>query len=537
MKNLLIFLVFLVKFCASNDLWCGRSDENLTSVEFYCENFTGTVPENCTTSFLNWITTCDKSNVTALKIGGCDPDKVTEMLADYSNVRSLDISHSGYLSLDLFGLKHENLMMINGSHNQLTKIPRRFFADTPNVVEVDFSYNELEEQIELPYGVLTVHLAHNKIYRTEFCEYLEELEYLDLSSNAIKYLRSNTIMTMSLKTLRLDDNPLQYVQCSILFWVEQGASVYISWKNVKYFTFECMDAPVKIAVGGENEGIFHISNDDIEMQCGESSFNNIQTFEMNGKNVENAIAVMNCLTSSLVNLDLSGTSLGNLNSNILHRFYNLEELKLNNAQLSEFDFSWIDNYKHLRWINIAENNLKIMKNVSILASFVNLYSLHVEGNQLENTLELIENLSPSVHYLHLSGNYIGEVNETTLRMLPNLQNLYLDHTNLSFTSGLFEPLKQLQAIDISFNDLPSLDLTLIPGQQIWSLNLKGNNLTTLDQLTRIRFPKLKFLNISYNLFSCEFLKKILKELKNEFPTLILADPWEQKHRENCNSGE
>ncbi|XP_031639177.1 leucine-rich repeats and immunoglobulin-like domains protein 1 [Contarinia nasturtii] len=539
MQYFFIFLLCFVKLCASNDLKCGRSDEKVESIEFYCDNFAGIFPGNCTTSFLNWINTSDKSAVTAVKVGGCDPNIVSQLLADFINVRSLDISYSEYVSLDRFGLKHDNLVKVNASHNQLTQIPRKFFADLPNVVEVDFSHNDLEGHIELPYGVLSVHLANNNISRTEFCEYLEELEYLDLSANSIKYLRTNSITSMSLKTLRLEENPLEYIQCAILFLVEQGGSVYVSWKNVKYFTFECMEEPMTITIDGKNEGTFRSSNGNIELQCGESSLENIHTFEMNGNHIKNAAGVLHCLTSSLVKLDLAETNSGTLNSNVLHRFYNLEELKLNNAKLSpEFDFSWIKNCKHIRWINIAENNLKIIRNAAVLSSFGELFSLHIEGNQLENTLELIEHLTPSVHYLHLSGNYIGEVNDTTFEMLTNLQNLYLDNTNLLLaTTGPFKMLRKLEAIDVGYNNIPSLDLTLMPGEQIWSLNLKGNNLTTLDHITRTRFPKLKFLDISYNLFSCEFLETFLKELKSEFPTLMLNDPWTQKHGEHCKSGE
>lgn len=163
MKNLIIFVLFLVKFCESNDFECGLSDDQRESVEFYCTNYTGVKPENCSDTFL--YTTCryDKFIVKNLKVGGCDSDEVTKLVEEFENLCTLDLSYSGIISLDSFNLKHAHLKKLNISHNLLAEIPSNFFSRMPELNEIDLSHNELTKIDELPAKLDKIDVSSNKL--------------------------------------------------------------------------------------------------------------------------------------------------------------------------------------------------------------------------------------------------------------------------------------------------------------------------------------------------------------------------------------
>lgn len=434
MKHSAIFVFFWVKLCASNELKCGQSDGNVESVEFYCENYEGTLPENCSSSFLHWIETCDKSKVTQLKIFGCDESTVAKFLANFVNDLSF-ISHSGYEQRYPFYLKHQYIARVNASHKRLTKIVKNFFSDTPNAIKVDFPNNELETDV--------------------FNQILAEV------------------------------------------------------KSVNQFTTE-----------SQNE----IPSRDI---C--KNLNELKDL----RSSQEVADLMSCLPSSLKTLDLSNITLGKVDSTIFKRFSNLENLNLRNTQLTEFDFSWLNGQRNLKTIDISENNLKTVKNAPILEAFGQLYSLHIEGNQVKNAAELIQYLSPSIKYLHLSGNYVGPLNDTTFEKLTNLEHLYLNKTNISLINvSPFKPLTRLEELYIGHNSLATIDINSLPGEHLFELDLSGNDLTRLDHFTQSRFPNLEFIDISENLFRCDYLNTFIPQVELEFAlTWIIG--WTQKHGEHC----
>lgn len=418
MKHSIIFVFFCVKLCASNELKCGQSDGNVESVEFYCENYEGTLPQNCSSSFLQWIETCDKSKVTQLKVGGCDESTVKKILANFVNVLPF-ISHSAYEERYSFYSENQYIAKVNALHKWLTKIVKNFFSDTPIAIKVNSSYNELENDV--------------------FNQTLAEV------------------------------------------------------KSVHQFTTDL-----------QNE----IPSRDICKNLDKSK-------EL--RSSQELADLMNCLSSSLKTLDLSNIILGIVNSTIFRRFSNLENLNLRNTQLTEFDFSWLNGQRNLKTIDISENNLKTVKNAPILEAFGQLYSLHIEGNQLKNAAELIQYLSPSIKYLHLSGNYVGQLNDTTFEKLTNLEHLYLNKTNISLMNvSPFKPLTRLEELYIGHNSLATIDTNQLPGEHLFELDLSGNDLTKLEHFTQSRFPNLKFIDISENLFRCDYLNTFMPQVELEF---------------------
>lgn len=127
--------------------------------------------------------------------------------------------------------------------------------------------------------------------------------------------------------------------------------------------------------------------------------------------------------------------------------------------LTEFDITRFRNRQQLLALNLAQNNLKRLNNISRL---VNLEELDIAENLIENLPEIIGGLPMSVTYLDVSDNHLGAVNQTTFDWLERLETLLLSHTALSFNdSSPFKALKQLIVLDISRNNLNTSNLDFL----------------------------------------------------------------------------
>lgn len=225
---------FCLGFCESIVFECNSSKNGIESIVVYCSSSERVLPINCSPlTFLDATNVNDKSKVKQLKVDGCD--HIKQLVEMFSNLQSLDISHSELEVLQPFDLQY--LMKINASHNRLTTIPRQFFAMLPNIVELDFSHNNLSEIDELPTNLQKIHLSHNtnlELFNGKFpqsqshilknlqefyainCkitnasqltkQFGSSLSHLDLSENDLHTLDDNTFENIpNLHVLRLRD--------------------------------------------------------------------------------------------------------------------------------------------------------------------------------------------------------------------------------------------------------------------------------------------------------------------------------------------
>ncbi|XP_055301687.1 protein artichoke-like [Sitodiplosis mosellana] len=486
----IIFVLFFVKFCSSNDFECGYSDDKMESIEFYCTDYDSTVPVDCSMAFFLTIQSYNKSKVTHLKVGGCDNDQVKRLVDDMPNLLSLDLSHSRIASFDALNLTHERLVKVNASFNYLSEIPRSFFAHIPNVIEVDFSHNHLNGIIDLPDSLTYIDLSYTKISSIY-------QDFNDLSKTH----------DFALKTLRISGNPIRVFDWKILPLVKSGYSLHISWKQIREFkVWNYLDEPVRVVTNSDEEGLLHASNGTIEFHCREDSFKSINRFELIDNNIANPTDIINCLGSGLKYLTLSGEFGEQLKSTSLARFVDLKELCLHNAQLSEFDFSILKSMTKIEFLDISRNNLERVGNISFLEHAKNLIHLNVAENDLECTPELIQYVSSSVLTLRLNGNYVGKLNIGTFDKLTNLQYLYLANTSLSLDNAKpFESLKQLQTLDISHNNLENANFTSLSSslenlRTFQAIDCKIGNASQLMKLFE-KSPFLSKLDLSGNFLS------------------------------------
>lgn len=115
--SLALIMLVAVSLSGSNRLVCQIFNSSEKLLQQYCDGFDGIPPANCSSDIDLMI---DPSQVTQLKIAGCDPETVLDSTKRYQrNLRVLDILYSGYEDLDWFNLKLNQLQISNASHDDI----------------------------------------------------------------------------------------------------------------------------------------------------------------------------------------------------------------------------------------------------------------------------------------------------------------------------------------------------------------------------------------------------------------------------------
>lgn len=529
------FVVILLTICCSISSYnalninCIVFNESTRSLEKYCEQFNGIVPENCAKDI--GIEQIETSLVTRCKIAGCNNETVLETIKKFPNVHVLDISQSGFKSFKWFNLKFDKLKVLNVSRNALSFIPWEIVKQMPEVTEIDLSHNELtnidakhvfEEAIKLT----KIHLSHNAIrfLNDDAFATLANLEFIDLRSNRFLKIPDFT-KNAQLKTIHLEQNPIGSFDCSYTDWNVSAVTVFLDWTNITTFdgNANCHEKRMLVVPKSQHEGVLITADGKYELHCNENSFSNLHHFVAGHNLFENAADLLQCFVQTIRYLDLSGNFIGNINKTTVESFIHLNTLLLSGTMLMDFDVDVLKSQPNLTQLDLSHNNMKIMQNTVSLKNLGNLHALHLAGNQLANVAEVIQHLTPSVERLNLSGNNVGILNSTIFERFTALKHLNLSNTSLSFAdTSPFEPFNRLSSLDISHNDLKhqnftvlltvlnkltefraancqlnkSTDVMKLLGSQLETLSLAGNIIGTLNVQTFQPFGKLKHLILS-----------------------------------------
>lgn len=521
MKIFVILVLLIGALCEAVDLWCQIFDKNTKSLQRYCRDFNGTVPDDCSEQILP----IEPSEVNHFRIGGCDQHLVSSEIKTFDNIQVLDVSRAGFDSLNWLDLRLQNLKVFNASHNVLTKIPSWFFKNARKITEVDLSYNQLTninvDAFQLAKHLTKIHLSNNQLHSSDHVAFglAKNLEYVDLRQNRfweVPVLKENR----QLKEIHLELNPIRNFSCSYMQWMDH-VSIFVSWKSVQTFSGDrgCSERFLHI-VHNQTEGVFITSNGTYELHCHNQSFELLGNFTAGPNAFENVAAILPCLGPSIETINLANNLMTTLDSTAFKPFFNLTRLSLRNTNLSEFNFNAFVYQIEVNELDISQNNLKSLNNIALLDSrpWDKLRELNVSGNQLTDARDLIKHLKSIVKRLDLSGNYVGSLNSTSLEWLTALETLRLSNTSLSIADGRnpFERLYRLSAIDISHNNLENINIksfatTLRVLSELHATNCQFKN---ASEVIKHLGPLTKLLDLSHN-----FVGKLNSQTFELFPYL------------------
>ncbi|KAM6974372.1 toll-like receptor 2 type-1 [Tautogolabrus adspersus] len=247
-----------------------------------------------------------------------------------------------------------------------------------------------------------------------------------------------------------------------------------------------------------------------------------------------------CQMPSLTRLDLTFNDIYTLNATLLQPCSQITDLSLSGNVMT----------------NLSEKSLRPLKRLE---------ELHLDSNFLPRVPVAVRGLSKLI-VLDLSSNDIGELgcfdflnltsfNKWTVVISPNLLRglQYLEHfaaetfftetphtdtftytprlTSLQITNShvtnpkpeLFQPLTNLQALDLSKNKLRSLNfLTQANLSALRWLNLRDNELTMINETVFQSLPALTYLDLSGNPLTCDCLSiGFIEWVKNNNQTQVV----------------
>ncbi|KAH8408581.1 hypothetical protein KR215_007912 [Drosophila sulfurigaster] len=249
----------------------------------------------------------------------------------------------------------------------------------------------------------------------------------------------------------------------------------------------------------------------------------------------------------LESISLEGNLLTYIEPEVFNRMRRIKEVNLSHNKLLRVHPDMFSEASNLESLLLAVNSLRAFQ----LTDKSIVHQLHLDYNQLTNltinatrfvranynniseiymhqtlqleTLELrnnrltsIANITNMTALLHLDVSYnpIGPIGVSTFDQLKRLRNLYLRSNGIrELEFGMFSKQKYLEILDLSFNNLSSLNLDLfVP----YLTNLKqffvdGNSLHEIqgNRTFSQAFPLLQKLGISRNRFNCSYLHHLL----------------------------
>ena len=311
---------------------------------------------------------------------------------------------------------------------------------------------------------------------------------------------------------------------------------------------------------------------------GKKDFENFDKYKSNFKDIEYLINLFN-LNEKEINLDSNDNDDYIVNKDINYQFKKLISTIINDYSRypnSNLIKCIINIYNFLKNINIADmNNYDIKKEISVKSSrelerikdnkeklqlvtnliifqsdfnindlikykLVNLISLNLKHNGINNIEILIKCKFPNLKFLNLEINKIDDKNIDYINNLnfPNLENLNLNQNYLS-NYKLFKSIEHFHNLDkldvgsndfdentyikeyINLNSIKTLILTngvfnnnsieyikFLKLENIEELNLEGNNLNSLSFIESVYWPNLKTLNLNYN--NINEIKQLIK---------------------------
>ncbi|XP_055308967.1 protein artichoke-like [Sitodiplosis mosellana] len=208
--------------------------------------------------------------------------------------------------------------------------------------------------------------------------------------------------------------------------------------------------------------------------------------------------------SKLKTLNLKNNPIRRLDCSITRLLNGVTSINVSFENVTVFDLScanpmeWAVIEKEIIFKNANnKNELRYPK-----IDFKHLRGLSISGNQLQNPQGIVELLGESIQYLHLGGNILGEVNKTAFQGLSNLIRLYISDTSLSFTeSNPFENLNELTELDISYNNLTTLNISLLSKSlsNLRTFNGAGNQFNNSVEIIHSLGSNLEHLDLSQNI--------------------------------------
>nr|XP_016924234.1 relaxin receptor 2 [Drosophila suzukii] len=156
-------------------------------------------------------------------------------------------------------------------------------------------------------------------------------------------------------------------------------------------------------------------------------------------------------------LILARNRLHHLKRSDFRNLQHLEELDLRGNRIGNFEAEVFAQLSNLEKLYLNENHLKRLDPESFPKTLLNLFTLSLDHNQIED-ISAYTFPFPRLRHLYLAGNRLSHIRDETFCNLTNLQGLHLNENRIEgFDLDAFACLKNLSSLLLTGNRFQTLD--------------------------------------------------------------------------------
>lgn len=218
----------------------------------------------------------------------------------------------------------------------------------------------------------------------------------------------------------------------------------------------------------------------------------------------------------LTKLDISKNKLKEIPSHIFFEAVKLKDVDFSENYIIRVHPLAFEGAMELQKVNLSLNQLSDIDAHSF--TLPKLMILDLSNNNITKLNENFFNKLTNLKILNLSFNELTHLHTTTFANLFDLEELGLRHTNLSnILPDTFLHQSKLIALDLSENSLKKFDYNLFDPIRLnlHDLRLGRNQLSDLNGLENIFFPKMNILDIQGNPFNCSYLQQMIESFSKQ----------------------
>lgn len=469
-------------------------------------------------------------------------DSITARIFNqFKNLANIDLSRNKLTKLQRNVFDGTKTILLNLSHNNLTKLQSAMDGLTVNQLNVSFNnIQEIQEDTFLyttfsngtldlqgnwiktlsnngfksKGELIIINLDQNrleKVYAHSF-DNLKLLSILYLANNKITDIEEGSFNDLtSLITLNLGGNLLQSFDFNLLNSLSKLQKLYLCFNSIKNISTATLHNPnINLVTLGYNKLV--------ELEDYFLPYPSITYLNLTNNNISRISLHAFSMMSSLKILDLSNNSIANV-SNSLRNMKALVLLVLNDNNISEIGLS----LESLQYLDLSNNALTSIN----FTNMSNLQTLMLSNNRLEKLKNTFTNVI-GLKKLILSNNQISVVPKETFSDLLGLVLLDLQGNHISrLDLGAFTNLNRLKTLVLSNNKLKFIDGYLFFGlMNLNVLNISNNYLSQLNGSVFFPLENLTVLDVSNNRLQDFRVDEVKQHSKNLSKIFIPNNFWE-----------
>lgn len=204
-------------------------------------------------------------------------------------------------------------------------------------------------------------------------------------------------------------------------------------------------------------------------------FNNLETVDMSGVEIESidANSLQSC--SKLRFLSFSKNSIREIPDNLLKESPQLTHLTLSVNQLVSLNENVFTSQQKLEYLDLSYNKIKLLP-ANIFKPLISLKILLLNKNKIANLNPALFLNLRDLQRLNLNNNRLAELPVGIFKNLDFLENLKLKANYLTaiHSDSFGNEHDELATVDISLNKINSIDENFIQSSPISSLDVQGN---------------------------------------------------------------